>query len=402
MRFRYKSILFIIVALIGLCISLFAFHYVYYNYIYDKAVVVVDGTLTINYLNGNKFKGKNDMQLNFSVTNNGSEEASFYIRLANVKAIDTQYTLKKENSNLMINENLASSIVSTQLLISGNTTENYELDINSINKEPYSGELIIAMGNKESTTWAQIIKDNNNIKKESKTTFAEKATKNEGLIERTTDEGKSYYFRGNVTNNYVSFADYTWRIVGINEDESVKLVLDSIISTRSAYQDNNTENYTDSKISTILNDFYDENLSSYSSQIAVNKFCNDVVSKDGKYLAFDRLNVNFIPNNMCLGTELTLNIGLLTADEVVFAGANNEENTDYYLYNSNIKESYYTMTAAKKETYYYPYIVKSNGALAFDTPASTVLGVRPVINIIKNIKSTGKGTAKDPYILMDI
>lgn len=37
---------------------------------------------------------------------------------------------------------------------------------------------------------------------------------------------KTYYFAGNTTNNYVSFADNIWKIVRINEDESVRLLFD--------------------------------------------------------------------------------------------------------------------------------------------------------------------------------
>ncbi len=39
------------------------------------------------------------------------------------------------------------------------------------------------------------------------------------------DYGMSYYFRGNVTNNYVQFANKCWRIVRITGDGSIKLVL---------------------------------------------------------------------------------------------------------------------------------------------------------------------------------
>mgnify|MGYP003301165685 CR=1 FL=1 len=46
----------------------------------------------------------------------------------------------------------------------------------------------------------------------------------------TNDGSPTYYFRGNVTNNYVDFAGFTWRIVRINEDGSVRLILDTPIS----------------------------------------------------------------------------------------------------------------------------------------------------------------------------
>ena len=38
--------------------------------------------------------------------------------------------------------------------------------------------------------------------------------------------GESYYYRGNVTNNYVKFAGYYWRIVRINGDGTVRVIYD--------------------------------------------------------------------------------------------------------------------------------------------------------------------------------
>lgn len=40
------------------------------------------------------------------------------------------------------------------------------------------------------------------------------------------DDGASYYYRGNVTDNYVTFADMCWRIVRINGDGTIRLVLE--------------------------------------------------------------------------------------------------------------------------------------------------------------------------------
>ena len=38
------------------------------------------------------------------------------------------------------------------------------------------------------------------------------------------DYGTSYYFRGNVTNNYVKFAGFYWRIIRINGDGSIRMI----------------------------------------------------------------------------------------------------------------------------------------------------------------------------------
>ena len=119
----------LIFLLIVTCATLIVSYKVYKENFYKEAVVVVDGDLTINYLDGNKFKSKKDLTLNFSVTNNGSEEASFYIKLANINADDTTYELKEVDGTLEIDNKLASSIVSNQLLIEGNTTKTYKLEI---------------------------------------------------------------------------------------------------------------------------------------------------------------------------------------------------------------------------------------------------------------------------------
>ena len=45
-----------------------------------------------------------------------------------------------------------------------------------------------------------------------------------GLYATQDDVGESYYYRGNVKNNYVSFAGYIWRIVRVNGNGSVRLI----------------------------------------------------------------------------------------------------------------------------------------------------------------------------------
>ena len=45
------------------------------------------------------------------------------------------------------------------------------------------------------------------------------------------DLGTSYYFRGNVEDNYVDFAGLCWRIVRIEGDGAIKLILEDQDST---------------------------------------------------------------------------------------------------------------------------------------------------------------------------
>ena len=66
--------------------------------------------------------------------------------------------------------------------------------------------------------------------------------------------GDSYYYRGNVTNNYVKFADKYWRIVRINGDGTVRVIYDGT----SAHA--NGDNSADRQIGTsAFNSGHDDN-----------------------------------------------------------------------------------------------------------------------------------------------
>ena len=54
--------------------------------------------------------------------------------------------------------------------------------------------------------------------------FSKTATTDEGLFMAEDDEGESYYYRGAVKNNYVSFAGFIWRIIRRNGDGSIRII----------------------------------------------------------------------------------------------------------------------------------------------------------------------------------
>ena len=56
------------------------------------------------------------------------------------------------------------------------------------------------------------------------TTTKESNLADTGIYKMEDDYGDSYYYRGKVTNNYVSFAGYIWRIIRINGDGSIRLI----------------------------------------------------------------------------------------------------------------------------------------------------------------------------------
>lgn len=397
MRLRFKTILVLIFILIIICASV-GIGYLFYTEVVDSSDIVVDGDLIINYDRGSKFSLMGDASLNFSVTNKSDEQKYYYIQFTDVTADDVEYKLTSSN-NLDISEKLTAEIISNQIAINGNETIDYTINFSSSNELEYSGEIKIGLRADEDNSFADVILNTNNISSATLSNIGESATLDEGLLQAQDDLGIAYYFRGAVTNNNVSFADYNWKIVKVNGDGSVKLVLNNILEEIGSYYDSSFS-FNESNVLTILNKWYDDNLSKYSDYIAYYRYCNDtVLTANGlSYNAYDRIVTNKIPTFVCLGAVENSQIGLLTADEVILAGGSVNANQNYYLYNSDITTDYYTMTSAKiNGDVYYPFIVNVNGALESSTPGNLLRGIRPVINIIKTAKVTGTGTNDNPY-----
>ena len=276
-----------------------------------------------------------------------------------------------------------------------------------------------------------------------------------GLYEEQTSLGTTYYFRGDVNDNYVSFAGYYWRIIRINEDGSIRIIyngeksaVDSAgketvlangyndgntkytqiqesvynsLTNRSEYvgfrytegsqRPSNTNTGTESTIKGVLDTWYSNNLQAYDNMIVSTPgFCNDREMASGSswssqpsshiaYAAFDRLDITYQLTYECSNNNdlYQTKIGLITGDEVMHAGGKGGTNNyGYYLYTGN---SYWTMSPYFFDArgYAYMFQVFSTGSLGNYSVGYTY-GVRPVINLSANttIKS-GNGTISSPY-----
>ena len=296
----------------------------------------------------------------------------------------------------------------------------------------------------------------------------------EALLASTEDDyGTSYYFRGAVKNNYVQFANKCWRIVRINGDGSVKLVLHndntSNASSPCASSNNSTtaafarysgssytsvfnSNYNDnayigfmygatgasdyasthantnkSDILKNLETWYTNNLTSYESKLADTIWCNDKSTVSGglgygtngtSYGAYNRLASTKQPTLKCPNDNnggklskftvddttngngnLTYKIGLLTADEIAFAGS------IAYTYNRSTYLQENTGT-----TWWWslsPYFFNGGGAVVWGVFSGNLgyngvgdsYGLRPVISLISSTNVTGDGTSENPYVV---
>lgn len=297
-----------------------------------------------------------------------------------------------------------------------------------------------------------------------------------GIYETEDDLGTSYYFRGDVENNYVKFGknasnqDMYWRIIRINGDGTVRMIYDGTSAhangesskdrqvTTSAYKSSpykdNTyvgymfgtpgvtttgttgynathSNSTDSTIKTYLEGdgtttnegWYKDNIidTGYEEYVADAIYCNDrtLSTEDASYTgigttttdyaAYQRNRQNYEPTLICerdedkFTKETTLGngknkypVGLITVDEVAYAGAyDSTANQKYYLYTGSY---YWTMS---------PYSFFGSSAEVFGVIQSGGYGgsynvdysggVRPVVSLKSNVLEYGSGSPTDPF-----
>ena len=309
-------------------------------------------------------------------------------------------------------------------------------------------------------TFKDIILANNEVKTPITTPGAAVSTSSEALLASAEDDyGTSYYFRGAVTNNYVEFANKCWRIVRIGGDNTVKLILhnDNISnasnpcssannSTTAAfvhydgniYKSEFNSNYNDnayvgfmygtpgsttyeathantnkSTILTNLETWYNNNLKTYESVIDNNVFCNDksLSSESGysanatDYAARERLYTSKIPSLKCNGelSKITSKIGLITADELAFAGyAVRGYITTSYLKENATGYSWWSLSPAGfyNKSLSYVFRVRSDNDAIDICNVNVDSSVRQVISLVSSITISGvSGTSEDPYVV---
>jgi len=322
----------------------------------------------------------------------------------------------------------------------------------------------------------------------------------------TQNGGTTYYFRGDIENNYVKFANRYWRIVRINEDGSIRLIYhgtsinyydgnittsgfnssnddnayvgymygltgltqeltapicvtynsssQKAVNSTSTYatkeacenaggvwatnaQEATHANIVNSTIKKSLDSWYVSNLKNYSSYLSTDTgFCNNRKTRtldngygtlSTTYAATYRLpavklgdpqfvcpqtNDLFTVSTSNIGNKaLTYPIGLITGDEVIYAGGSNaESNYNYYLYSSSW---YWTMTPdwyanvsdGVGDVGAYLWRVGGNSYLVSNYRVHGDGGVRPVINLKSTVKSTLNGTGEagtktNPYVIV--
>ena len=283
------------------------------------------------------------------------------------------------------------------------------------------------------------------------------------LASTEDDYGTSYYFRGAVKNNYVEFVNKCWRIVRVGGDGSVKLILHNDNTAgaanpcssannnasaafarysgtiyksafNSSYNDNayvgfkygtvgastyaaTHANSNKSTILTNLETWYNDNLKTYESVIDDTVWCNDKTNVNGLgyaqnqtyYGATQRLESTrgsaggTWANLKCNGelSKITSKVGLITADELAFAGyAYALQNSTTYLQENATDTLWWSLSPHHFDddiNFAFVWAVDCDNGDFSNLNVNGTYGVRPSISLRSTTNVTGNGSSENPY-----
>lgn len=283
-----------------------------------------------------------------------------------------------------------------------------------------------------------------------------KEDENSLVCKNMDDYGTSYYYRGNVSNNYVYFGKYYWRILRINGDGSIRIIYDGTsihknseesedktigstvfntstndnayigymygTSGASSYLDAHSNKF-DSILKTYIDNWYIKNFKDKEEEkyIVDNVFCNDrsfSTSNTGtgyalsntsyRWDSFDTSRVSlkcqnkndrFTVRDTTIGNgALTYPIAVLTTDEIVLAGGYTGTNKSYYLHTGLVDSWTLSPRFYRNGNANYRRL-RNDGAADSTYTLDSVNHVRPVINLKKDSLKSGDGTVNSPYLV---
>ena len=211
-------------------------------------------------------------------------------------------------------------------------------------------------------------KDNNNEKSSivSLSTAISRTTpvySGDGLY---TNSGK-YIYKGNNVNNYLVYSGFLWRIIQINDDDTIDLVLDNSINTLMWSSTN--KSYLESDIHKYLNNYFLNYLDkTYLEKVSI---CTNEVN-DLKGYSCDNSNNDFY-------------VRLLTLEEF-----NNSKTEESYI--SDTTSSIWLSTKSSDKVWE----IRGNNVTLSDP--KKLLQIKPVIKIKGDLDIlSGNGTKGDPY-----
>jgi len=194
----------------------------------------------------------------------------------------------------------------------------------------------------------------------------------DGLLPINDNDGVSYYYPANSTNNYIKINNMMFRIVRINGDGTLRVILD-----KSELNGNygNKNDFMKSNLKNVLNNWYKDNFQNFNKKY--------IIKKD-----FDVVNYYEIETHNLLNLDSTYDntVGTLSVREAALILNGNEKN---YLGNILLAN-----TDGGKGVY-----AILNGQVTV-VALDTNYNIKPVLNI-SDVELDGLGIEKDPYVIKE-
>ena len=187
-------------------------------------------------------------------------EESLTYTLSYSETEDGPYTEVVSKTNVPQAESASKKILANSLNIPVGKTYYYNLEItlnylSDVNQDADLNAIFNTKFKVEDINSKNIVEEIIASSNGARTDFDTPAITDEGVFEMEDDYGTSYYYRGAVTNNYVKFAGFYWRIIRVNGDGSLRIMYDGaqayangvnnagrFINTSTAYNTNFNDN----------------------------------------------------------------------------------------------------------------------------------------------------------------
>ena len=190
-------------------------------------------------------------------------------------------------------------------------------------------------------------------------------------------DSDGYYFKGKVANNYVSFGNRIFRIIRINNDNTIRMVSENNVAsfmwgTSSEYQTSNVRNWLEKTQEDYSGVYYDT-IPAIDKFLVKTSYQEDILENDKVTSAKDEYN------------DYITTLGI---KDYIYSGGK-----DSFINNGKL---FFILGTNTEQNNLY---VEEDGSIQ-ECDSLDAYGIKSVITLKANIKmSSGDGTANNPYII---
>ena len=217
---------------------------------------------------------------------------------------------------------------------------------------------------------------------ENKTTVTRKVNVLQSLSSTVKENTLNGYYVGDVNNNYIYFNNMLFRIVRVNDDDSVVIVSNDALANVDYTNDGRFE---DSTLDKWLNDYFYNLLEpKYQELVKSSTWCDDVINSDN------------ITTTECSRETAKRKVGILSLQDynLSFDGSRSYLDKSNFSWYSNLANDNKAWAITSTDTYPNTIYASESTNLLNVVPALTLKASTSVLD--------GDGTVSNPYIILNL